>query len=69
MNAIETAGTRPAMTRSAEKLLTERQHVQPKPAPHDPEQSTVSKTSEIEVAAAAPWPPKRGTSATQSRRS
>ncbi len=28
--------------------------------------STVSNTSEIEVAAAAPWPPKRGTSATQS---
>jgi len=28
--------------------------------------STVSNTSEIEVAAAAPWPPKRGTSMTQS---
>jgi hypothetical protein len=28
--------------------------------------STVSKVSESEVAAAAPWPPKRGTSATQS---
>ncbi len=28
--------------------------------------STVSKISEIEVAAAAPWPPNRGTSATQS---
>src|SRR5437667_6596022 len=28
--------------------------------------STVSKASEIEVAAAAPWPPKRGTSAMQS---